>query len=194
MNILCMANFRAKCSGNFINSLLALGKELRKRRDGIIFMFPLLDNGMECSWADYMRRDGFEVVFYDGHKSQTELTSILFNIIDRYQIRLIHSHFSCLDNILRWNQELHSKVKILYHDHMDYLAELPILPQIRKQLKVARRYRQYGIGVASVMKRKHFWYFLVPQRWYIPNGITFRRNIEVSLNREECRSKLGLKS
>ena len=65
--------------------------------------------------------------------------------------------------------------------------------QLKKQIKLSKRYKEYGIGVISVMKRKHRGYFFTPKRWYIPNGITFKRNVERSLSREACRKILGLK-
>jgi hypothetical protein len=42
---------------------------------------------------------------------------------------------------------------------MDYIAEQPIKPQLKKHIKLAKRYREYGIGVISVMKRKHRIFF-----------------------------------
>lgn len=117
---------------------------------------------------------------------------MLLNLIDEYSIDLIHNHFSCCDQVLLWDKELHSKVKILYHDHMDYVAEKPVKPQLIKQIKRAKRYREYGIGVISVMQRIHWGYFLAPKRWYIPNGISFKRNVLQSMSREECRAKLNL--
>ena len=193
MNILCMSNYRTKFTGNFINSLLALGTILCQDGDEIIYMFPLNDDGSECNWVEYMRNAGFQIILYDSAKSWKELTEFLFEIVEKYKIELIHSHFSCLDCILLWNQKLHSKVKILYHDHMDYVAEQPVFPQIRKQVKLAKRYRQYGIGVISVMKRKHFWYFLCTRRWYVPNALTFKRNVEYSMSRKEARNAIGVK-
>ena len=190
--ILVMANFKAACSGNFINSLLSLaefGKDFYK----FIFMFPLRDDGSECSWTDYIRKHGYEVILYDEHESIEKIKELLFKVIRDNRIKLIHNHFSCLNDICLWDKKLHSMVKILYHDHMDYVAEKPVKPQLKKQIRLAKRYREYGIGVISVMKRKHRVYFLTPKRWYIPNGITFKRNIDRSLSREECRKVLNIK-
>lgn len=190
--VLVMANFKAVCSGNFINSLLSLA-EFGKDYFKFIFMFPLRDDGSECSWTDYIRKHGYEVVLYDEHQPKEQIKELLFKVIEDNKIELIHNHFSCLNDICLWNKELHSMVKILYHDHMDYVAEEPVKPQLKKQIKLAKRYREYGIGVISVMKRKHKGYFLTRKRWYIPNGITFKRNIDCSLSREECRKVLNIK-
>ena len=192
LNVLITAYFKAACSGNFINSLLALADKGTARGHGFTFLFPLKDDGGECGWADYMRGFGYEVLMYNEYQPTEETEKMLFELIDDKKIDLIHTHFSCLNNILLWNKEIHKKVKIIFHDHMDYVARKPVWPQIKKQLKVSKRYREYGLGVISVMKRKHRFYFLTPKRWYIPNGITFRRNVDVSLSRESERESLGL--
>lgn len=197
MIVLIMSDFRAKCSGNFINSLMHLAVRMREKQWTPIFMFPLYDDGSEMGWMDYIRNytgGGYTVVTYNCSMLNDELAQFIMDLVDEYHIDLIHSHFSCCNQVLLWNKELHKKVKILYHDHMDYVAEQPVKPQLIKQIKVAKRYREYGIGVISVMKKKHRGYFLAPNRWYVPNAITFERNIEKSMTREECRAMLGLQS
>lgn len=199
MNVLIMADFPAKCSGNFINSLLHLAGKMKEKKWTPIFMFPLLEDGTEREWVEYIRNydasveGGNRVIMFDRALPNDELADLLFRIVEKYKIDLIHSHFSCCDQVLLWNKELHSKVKILYHDHMDYVAELPLKLQLKKQIKVAKRYWEYGIGIISVMKKKHWGYFLAPKKWFIPNGISFKRNVEHSMSREECRAMLGLK-
>lgn len=187
-----MANFNASCSGNFINSLLALA-EKGKQQFNFFFLFPLCPDDSECDWVDYIRGYGYEVFLFSEKESDEEKRRILFKIISEKHIDLLYNHFKLLDGICLWDRELHSKVNILYHDHMDYLAEEPINPQIKKQIKLAKRYREYDIGVIAVMKRKYRSYFLTPKRWYIPNGITFQRNVVHSLSRQECRDELGVK-
>ncbi len=190
--ILVMSYFTADCSGNFIASLLALAEKGKQKNYDFVFMFPLKDDGTECNWMEYIRSYGHEVITIDLNDSTENQTKLLFKIIEEKNIKLIHNHFSLLDNICLWNKELHSKVKILYHDHMDYVAEDPIKPQRSAQTKRAKRYREYGIGVISVMKRKHKGYFFTPKRWYVPNGIAYKRNVERSLSREECRKILDI--
>ena len=134
--ILVMANFKAACSGNFINSLLSLA-EFGKSFYKFIFMFPLCDDGSECGWTDYIRKHGYEVILYNEHLPKEQIKDLLFRVIRENRIDLIHNHFSCLDDICLWDKELHSMVKILYHDHMDYVAETPVKPQLKKQIKQA---------------------------------------------------------
>ncbi len=192
MNILALCDFRASHSGNFLNSILALAEAAKKQAHQTVFMFPLRDDGSQCDWVDYLKGFGYPVILFDRNASKEENTRLLMEVLDQYSIDLIHSHFSCLHPILLWDREIHKKVTILFHDHMDYSAEEPYLPQLRKQLKTAKRYKEYGLGVISVMKKKHRGYWCVPDKWYVPNGITFQRNVERSLTREECRQQLGI--
>ena len=196
MNVLIMSDFNPKCSGNFIGSLLHLGEKCKKEGITPIFMFPLNADGSEAVWLDYIRHNKIfgehTVLIYDGSKSNDELTEYLFKIIDEYQIDLIHSHFSAMETVLVWNRELQKRVKILFHDHMDYVAEEPVMPQLKRQIKRSKRYREYGIGVISVMKRKHRGYLFTPKKWYIANAITFERNVEYSESRNEIRKSLQL--
>ena len=193
MNILVMANFKAEASGNFINSLIALGKAVQELSWEMIYLFPLKDDGSECGWMDYIRAHGFKVLSLNENTPANEQKQYVLQIIDENSIDLIHTHFSCMNPLLLWDREIHQKVKILYHDHMDYLPDKPIPEQIKKQIKTAKRYREYGLGVISVMKKKHRGYFLAPKRWYIPNGITYQRNVERSKSREEMRALLQIK-
>ena len=190
MNILVMAEFRAACSGNFINSLLALADYCRSQGDKTCFLFPLLDDGSETNWMDYIRKSGYTVYTFD-HKT-VNAKEFLTSLIKKEQIDLIHSHFSCMHTTLLWDKDIHKMTKILFHDHMDYTAGQPEKPQIQKQKKLAKRYREYGIGVISVMKKKNRGYAAVPKHKYIPNGLTLKRNVERSVSREEYREKLGL--
>ena len=190
-SVLIMSNFKAKCSGNFINSLLALANN-GKDCYNFYFLFPLLDDGTEASWVSYIKKYGYEVIMFDDKASDEANTQLLFELIDKYKIDMIHNHFSCLGNICLWNKELRSKVEILYHDHMDYTPGIPMFPQVKKHIKTAKRYREYGSGVISVMKRKHRGYFLTPKRWWIPNGVSFQRNVDHSMTREECRDLLNI--
>lgn len=190
MRILMMADFLAECSGNFINSLLALAGYCKRKGDTVVFLFPLRPDGTETDWMDYIRRSGYTVYSYD--KEKTNEKAFLTELIQTEGINLIHSHFNCMHQTLLWDTDIHKTVKIIIHDHMDYIAGQPEKPQKKKQKKLAKRYRKYGIGVISVMKKKNRGYRIVPKHKYIPNGITLKRNIKRSLTREEYREKLGL--
>lgn len=192
--VLLMSNFQSNHTGNFINSLLELAEKGKKKYNmSFVFLFPLRDDGTECDWTEYIRSFGWEVILFN-EKQPVEITEkFLFDTIDNKHIDLLHNHFNLLNQICLWNKELHSKVKILYHDHMGYSVESSIKSQIKKQVKLSKRYRKYGIGVISVMKKKYRGYFFAKKRWYIPNGITYKRNVNYSMSREECRSVLGIR-
>lgn len=190
MRILIMANFLAGSSGNFINSLLALADFCKSKGDGVCFLFPLRDDGTEPNWMAYIRDAGYTVYTYNNEQNNSK--EFLADLIKAEKIDLIHSHFSCMHNLLLWDEDIRRSVKILLHDHMDYIAGQPEKPQKQKQKKLAKRYRMYGIGVISVMKKKNRGYLTVPKHKYIPNGLTLKRNVSRSLTREEYREKLGL--
>ena len=156
-------------------------------------MFPYNSDGSEPRWKEYIESYGYDFLLYDRTEKSEVLTHMLLRLIDERKINIIHSHFSSCYASLLWSKEIHNKVKILFHDHMDYVPHEPFKPQILKQIKAGKRYREYGIGVISVMKRKSRFYFMAKDRWYIPNGISFKRNVKYSLTREEYRKKLGLK-
>lgn len=192
-NVLVMADYNPVFSGNFIASILALANKARCNNWKTIFMFPYNADGSEPCWKGYIESGGgYEVLLYDRTLHTRDLTEMLIKVIGERNIDLIHSHFSSCYNSLLWSKEIHKRVKILFHDHMDFSAGVSFLPQIHKQIKSGKRYREYGIGVISVMKRKSRFYFLANKRWYIPNGISFKRNVEHSLSREEYRRKLKL--
>lgn len=78
---------------------------------------------------------------------------------------------------------------------MDYSIEKNIWVQQLRQMLYSIMYRMNNIGVISVMEKKDQGYWLCGRKlhWYIPNGLSFKRNIEWSLTREECRKDLHIK-
>lgn len=58
MNIMIAADYAPPKSGNFIASVIALGRRLRDRGDRVVFAFP-----KEREWTDWLRSEGFCVEF-----------------------------------------------------------------------------------------------------------------------------------
>lgn len=54
MNIMIAADYAPPKSGNFIASVIALGRKLRDRGDNVVFAFP-----KEREWADWLRSEDF---------------------------------------------------------------------------------------------------------------------------------------
>ncbi len=192
MNILIMADYRTPASGNFVASLLELAERLRERGSTVLFLFPDNRKG-GYSWSKWLEANGFRVILCDTGMPRAELAAELSEIVKKYQIELIHSHFGCCHRILTLERHKLGNVQVLIHDHMDFSPEGNQLAQRIRTTAWAAIYRLMGIGVVSVMNRKKKTYWLVGRKnWYVPNGLSLRRNIACSMDREERRQRLGI--
>lgn len=76
---------------------------------------------------------------------------------------------------------------------MDFSPEGNQLAQRIRTTIWAAIYRGMGTGVVSVMHRKKKTYWLVGRKnWYVPNGLSYKRNIPVSMSREDRRREWGI--
>lgn len=193
MNVLITADYRAPSSGNFIASLLELAERMREAGNETYFLFP--DNGKGgYSWSRWLEGNGFSVRLMDMNLSEDEKVVILKKIVSENKIDLIHTHFGlCHRILLNRRNELHN-VKVLVHDHMDFSPEGNLQKQKLRTLMWSAIYQFKGVGVVSVMERKHKSYFLTSKkrRWFVPNGLSLRRNVPKELTREERRHQLGI--
>lgn len=193
MNVLITADYRAPSSGNFIASLLELAERMRDAGHGICFLFP--DNGKGgYSWSKWLEANGFRVWLMNVEACEDEKVAFLNKIVSEKKIDLIHSHFGfCHRILLTRRKDLHN-VKVLIHDHMDFSPEGNLHRQKLHTLKWSVLYQLSGIGVVSVMERKYKSYWLTAnnRRWFVPNGLSLRRNVPRELTREERRAQLGI--
>lgn len=193
MNVLIVADYRAPSSGNFIASLLELAERMRDAGNKTCFLFP--DNGKGgYTWSKWLEANGFRVWLMNMDAGEDEKVAFLERIVFENKIDLIHSHFGlCHRILLTRRKDLHN-VKVLFHDHMDFSPEGNLQKQKLRTLMWSALYQLKGVGVVSVMERKHKSYFLTSQkrRWYVPNGLSLRRNVPRELTREERRQQLGI--
>ena len=77
---------------------------------------------------------------------------------------------------------------------MDFSPEGNLRKQKQRTVVRSALYRLKGVGVVSVMERKHKTYLLLPKkrRWYVPNGLSLRRNVPQELTRAERRAQMGI--
>lgn len=192
MNVLIMADYRAPNSGNFIASLLELAERMRDRGNKTVFLFP--DNGKGgYSWSKWLEKNGFPVILCNVEGEETELTEKLGAIIWEYKVDLIHTHFGCCHKLLIKNHRQLGDVKVLIHDHMDFSPEGNLQKQQIKATIYAAVYRLAGIGIVSVMEKKSKAYRLAGKKnWYVPNGLSLRRNITESMERNKRRQLLNV--
>lgn len=193
MNVLIAADYRAPSSGNFIASLLELAERMRDCGNMVCFLFP--DNGKGgYSWSKWLEKNGFSVYLIDMTIGNDEKLIILEKIVSENYINLVHSHFGfCHRLLLTSRKDLHN-VKVLFHDHMDFSPEGNLQTQKLRTLIWSVLYQLMGIGVVSVMRKKHNTYLLMSRKrkWYVPNGLSLRRNVSQELTREERRNQLGI--
>ena len=188
MNILIAASYKASKSGNFIPSLLELGLALRRQGDNVCFLFPESENALkDHSWRGWLEEQGFSVYLINRDAPADILIDQLLEIIQCNQISILHTHFGIFEKIIRKNRR-RLPVKILIHDHFGF--EYPFKQVIRNLVK-SILFRLLGIDVVCVNKSVAS-SFLFTRHWYVPNGLSFKRNLEYSQSREECRAALKI--
>lgn len=191
MNILIAADYSTPASGNFIGSLVDLGRDLKQNNHKLFFIFPEAPNTLsDKSWVHWLEREGFKV-FLTKHKSGEEALAFLREIIDENNIDILHLHFGMYHGIVL-NHAKSLGVKILVHDHMEFDPQISLIKQKIYCVLTSLRYRINKISLICVNKRKCKSYLLA-KRHFIPNGISFSRNVNTFATRDEMRIKLGLK-
>ena len=190
MNVLVAANYATPASGNFISSMLELGLRLIEQGDSMIFIVPSNYNTQsEQSWVHWLEKNGFTVYLVDKEQEESASLAFLQQVIAKHHVDVLHLHFDMYHHLATH----HAKelgVKIVIHDHMYLAAGSSQLKQFANYLAKSLIYRIKGISVISVNKYKSHAYFFA-RHWYIPNGLSMKRNVEHSATREECRSRLG---
>lgn len=194
MNVLIMADYHTPKSGNFVASLLELANFLKKENSTVIFVFPSKDgNNGGYSWTEWLQNQGYQVLLLDDNDEN--LFEVLNNIIRKNHIDIIHSHFGYKHKFLIKNYQKFGNVKLIFHDHMDFLPSMSFFKQIIKIQMYSIMYRAKGIGIISVMKKKYKAYWLNNHyNWYVPNGLSLMRNTVAYKTREDVRQELGIKS
>lgn len=191
MNILIAADYSTPASGNFVGSLVDLGRDLRKDNHKMYFIFPESANTLsENSWIHWLENEGFKV-FLTKHKTGEEALNFLQEIIDKNNIDILHLHFGMYHNIIL-NHAKSLGVKIFVHDHMEFNPQVSLVKQKLYCALTSLRYRINKISILCVSKRKCNAYFFA-NHFFIPNSISFSRNVTNFATREETRNKIGLK-
>ncbi|MBQ8227631.1 MAG: glycosyltransferase family 4 protein [Clostridia bacterium] len=195
MNILISADYGAQTSGNFIASLIELGELIKAKGDNVVYAFPKPLTKIDYPWLNWFKRLGFETVLVDYYDTTSDMIlNQLSDIVSKYNINLIHTHFSMFRDVLIKNRSKFKKLSIVVHDHMDFNVYQSDKIQRVKFAVLSLLYRALNINVITVMSFKKSTYtFLKNKCWHIPNGISLKRNVDVSETREDCRKRLGIK-
>ena len=190
MNILIAADYATPASGNFIGSLVDLGRDLKKDNHKLFFIIPESSNTLsENSWIHWLENEGFKV-FLTKYKDGEEALTFLREIINKNNIDILHLHFGMYHRIVS-NYAKSLGVKIFVHDHMEFNPKVSLVKQKIYCALTSLRYRINKISIVCVNERKCKSYFFA-KRFFIPNGISFSRNVTSFITREEMRNKLGL--
>ena len=195
MNILIAADYSAPKSGNFIASILALGRKLRESGDHVVFAFP-----EEREWVRWLREEKFDVEILSALRKssigadEANQLQVLLKLIDKYQINLIHSHFGMFHHAFVFHRNKLADIKIIIHDHMGFGVSSNMIIRYFKLAAYSFLYQMMHINVIAVMDKKKNACIFLKNKWFVPNGLSLERYIDRSLSREECRKELGLKN
>lgn len=191
MNILIAADYATPASGNFIGSLVELGRDLKKDNHKLFFIFPeALNTLSDNSWVHWIENEGFKV-FLTKHKVGEDALTFLQEIIDKNNIDILHLHFGMFHRIIL-NYAKSLGVKIFVHDHMEFDPKMSLVKQKAYCALTSLKYKMNKISVICVNERKCNSY-LFAKRFFVPNGISFIRNVANFATREDMRKKIGLK-
>ena len=192
MNILIAADYQSPYGGNFLGSFLDLATSLADRGDRVMFLFPLREQG-ERSWISFIKNAGNEVFLLDMSMENGARLQKIAELIQTYNIDLVHSNFGMLYHDFLFNKKVFGKANLIFHDHMGFDMNYSLEKQKVKNLLRALLYLKNQIGVISVMREKDHSYFAdIGKHWFVPNGISFRRCLSESLTRDEQRTRMGI--
>ncbi len=190
MRVLIAADYATPASGNFVASLVELGRRMQDKEHEIVFCFPISAyTTSDKSWTNWLRKEGFTVYLFDKAEPEEKQLAFLKAVISKHDIDLIHIHFGMFHHVIL-HHVWRLGVKVLVHDHMGFS------PNVRKKtiascMLKSLVYRVKHIGLICVAPEK-FRVFRFARRWLLPNGLSFIRNVDHSATREECRTELGL--
>lgn len=190
MRLLISADYKAKNSGNFIASLLALTRYMNSLGNTVYFAFPKTEK--DYSWAEKLERTSNTDIIYVSY-AQSKSADYVKELIKKNQIDLIHDHFSFFRHCILHNPKEFKGTKVLIHDHMGFVENKPSMKEIIRNIGIGLLCTKYRFGIASVSASKNRSYWTACKRhWYVPNGLSMERNVLNSLEPSECRHMLGI--
>ena len=197
MNVLIAANYSAPNSGNFIASLITLGRALREQGNFAVFVFPKSTNTLrntDANWCRWFEREGFSVELLSLEENSENQLRDLLHLVNAYSIDVLHLHFGIFHKIMLKNRSCFKGKKIIMHDHMDFPAGYkPTFQNSGKNMLTAAVYNLLDIRYVAIASQKHqFFRRIIRKCYYLPNALSYERNISHSMDRDTCRQKLGI--
>jgi glycosyltransferase involved in cell wall biosynthesis len=172
-NVLQFMSYKAPYRGNFISSLLRL--EARIKAEGLEVVYLFQDKeASKRQWVQELIAEGKNIYFLTGKKAKD--LSIIYKILIKYKIKIIHTHFAGLKyhfffNILR--KIIKRKLFLISHLRNHYEKKHFIQ---RHLTKVATDIDLY-IGVSRSVSEHHRRINNIEEKkiTYVENGIDFTR-------------------
>ena len=189
MNVMIAADYSPPKSGNFIPSVIALGRAIVRRGWSVVYVLP-----ENRDWTNWLREEGFEVVVTGKNalNSKNQI-NVLNSLVDKYKIDLLHLHFGMFHHAVTHNRKAIKKVKVIIHDHMGLTVQPSKWKQEILLMAHSLDYALKNINLICVQKKKTKSYIFLRNKWYVPNGLSMERYIKYSMTREECRETFGVK-
>lgn len=189
MNVMIAAYYSAPKSGNFISSIIALGRLIRQKGGTVVYVFP-----EERDWAKWIREEGFEVVAVGSQSLEEDRQLIVLQtLIKKYQTELLHLHFGIFHHAIIHDRKAIKDVNIIVHDHMGFSVQTDMKKQYIVSAVRSLEYSLKKINLIAVQKKKTASYIFLRNKWFIPNGLSLERYIKYPTTCEECRQTFGIK-
>lgn len=187
MNVLILGDYRTPCGGNFIGSLHDLAEKFFVDDIGkLVFVFP-----QEKPWINLLRRYQCKTYFVEPDADNS--IEIIKKIVADEAIDLMHIHFGFMQRKIVDAFGGKENIRVIIHDHMDYGVDDNMINVLTRQAAASLYYRLKNVRVISVMAKKSKGYFLLGKKnYYIPNGLSFVRNVDTNTNVDKVRQNLGL--
>lgn len=184
--VLLLCNYSPMYGGNFIPSLLALEKEIVSRGGECVYAFPV--QAEKRSWFKQLMQMGKTVVTIDFLQTRYKQLCAISDIIKRYQITHIHSHF-CSTLLLEIVAYLHPAVTVIIHLHSDWSLGTTSWKQ---KLKFFMLYKLLAARVRFLSVSSAFVAYNPAKITYVPNALVTERLPAVSVARAELRRRWGI--
>jgi len=101
VNILIAASYAAPQSGNFIASLIELGRVLRQRKNDVFFIFPKSTNTLNgSSWLSWLNAKALLTIWSINLRQKKIMLNEINALISKHNIDVLHTHFGMYERII----------------------------------------------------------------------------------------------
>lgn len=197
MNILIAADYKAPNSGNFIASLIELGRSIKQSGGSAIFLFPASTNTLRktnANWRNWLERESFPVVIFPLEASEEDQLHSLLELVNKHSIDVLHLHFGIFHKLMLKHRSKFKGIKIIIHDHMDFPAghKADLRNNVHNLINAAM-YNFLDISYVAIAAQKYDYFRKkIRKCWYLPNALSFERNVPESMKRDDCRNAMGI--